>query len=194
MACPPSRPTPSGGYSTRPATAINARAPGAPPAPPCAAARRERRSSPTPMRRPKKVDRGRLSAGRGDGPVGLVRRPGRAVPDDPLSRAVLAPRGGAGAAAARISPRRHGQGPDPVPPRRRAGADRGGDGVPEHGPAPLAEAGDGRDPRRDARLPGDRRDRTRREATGVGAMAGGPLGQADVTGGVAAAADAPGAG
>ena len=82
-----SRPTPSGRCSTRPATATSAPAPGAPPAPPCAAARPGRRSSPTPTPSQKKVDRGRLPPGRGDGPVGLVRRPGRAVPDGPASRA-----------------------------------------------------------------------------------------------------------
>ena len=49
---------------------------------------RARRSSPTRTPSRKKVDRGRLPPRRGDGPAGLVHRPGRAVPDDPLPRAV----------------------------------------------------------------------------------------------------------
>ena len=54
---------------------------------------RARRSSPTPTPSRKKVDRGRLPRRRGDGPAGLVRRPGRAVPDGAASRPVLAARG-----------------------------------------------------------------------------------------------------
>ena len=65
--------------------------------------------------------------GRGDGPVGLVHRPGRAVPDGAATRPVLAARGRAGPPAARVPPRRHGQGPDAVPPGRRAGPRRGRD-------------------------------------------------------------------
>ncbi len=68
----------------------------------------------------KKVDRGRLPARRGDGAGGLVHRPGRALPDDPLPGPVLAARGRPGAAAARVPPRRHGQGPDAVPTRPTA--------------------------------------------------------------------------
>ena len=87
----------------------------------------------------KKVDRGRLPHGRGDGAAGLVHRPGRAVPDDPLSGPVVAARGRAGAATARVPPRRHGQGPDAVPPGRRSRPCQGRDGLPERRPASLAQ-------------------------------------------------------
>ena len=89
----------------------------------------------------KKLIEDAYRAGRGDGPVGLVHRPGRAVPDGPAPRPVLAARGRAGAPAARVPPRRHGQGPDAVPPGRRAGPPRGRDGLPQRGPAPLAASG-----------------------------------------------------
>ena len=120
-ASPRSRPTPSGRCSTGPATATSAPGPGARPARPCVAARPGRRSSPTRTPSQKKVDRGRLPPRGGDGPVGLVRRPGGAVPDGPAPRPVLAARGRAGPPAARVPPRRHGQGADAVPPGRRPG-------------------------------------------------------------------------
>ena len=86
-ACRRSRPIPSGSPSASPGPATSAPAPGAPPARPCAAARPGRWSSPTRTPSRKKVDRGGLPHGRGDGPGGLVHRPGRALPDDPLRRA-----------------------------------------------------------------------------------------------------------
>ena len=82
-----------------------------------------------------------------------MRGRGRPVPDGPAPRPVLAAGGRAGPAAARVRPRRHGQGADPVPPGRRAGPGRGRDDLPERGAAPLAEAGTGRHPGRDCPTP-----------------------------------------
>ena len=67
----------------------------------------------------------------------------------------------------------------------------GRDGLPQRGPPSLAQAGAGRHPRRDARPAGRAH---RRVASGLGAVAGGPLDQADAAGRAAAAADAAGAG
>src|SRR5947199_240303 len=171
-----SRPIPSGGCSTGPATATSRPAPGAPPAPPCVAARPAWRSSPTRTRSQKKVDRGRLPAGGGDGPVGLVRRPGRAVPDHALPRPLLAARVRAGVPAARVPPRRHGQGPHAVPSGRRPGATGGGDVLPQRGAPPLAAA---RAVRRPGRAPGGTGGGRRGGPTRLGALAGRPDGQAD---------------
>src|SRR5947209_1987385 len=135
----------------RPATPIRTPAPGAPPAPPCAGEKPARSSSPTRMRRRKKVDRGCLPPRRGDGPAGLVHRPGRPVPDDALPRPLLAAGGRAGPPTPRVPPRRHGEGPDAVPPGRRPGPRARRDELPQRGPAPLAEAGASGGPRGDAR-------------------------------------------
>src|SRR5262249_57147217 len=98
---------------------------------PTGTARRKRKAGVAavtdPDAEPKKADRGRLHAGGAAGPGGVVRRPGRAVPDHPAAGPELAAGGRAGAAAARVHPQRHGQGADAVPPGRRAGASGGGD-------------------------------------------------------------------
>ncbi len=104
--------------STRRTAPIRGVAPGAPPTPSCASTRGARSWSPTRTPRRKKVDRGRLPHRRGDGPLGLVHRPGRAVPDGPPGRLIVVPRGAAGPPATRVYPQWHGQGPDAVPPRR----------------------------------------------------------------------------
>ncbi len=96
--------------------------------------------------------------------------------------------------AAPVHPRRHGQDPHAVPSGRRTGPDQGGDGMPEHRTARLAQAGIGRRAGRDAQTAcdDDRRGRSFEEA--MGAVARGPDHQADAPGGATAAADALGAG
>ena len=112
------------------------------------------------------------------GPFQTVPHPGPSWP----------PRGRAGASAARVPPRRHGQAPDALPPRERPGPGRGRDLLPEYRPARLAEARAGRRAGGDAPGGGP-------VAEGrLGAVAGGPDDQADAPLGAAAAADAPGPG
>ena len=150
-ACRASRPSPYGESCTRPATATSRPAPGVPPARPSASARPVSSPSPIPTPGQKKVDRGRLPAGRSVGPAGLVLRPGGPLPDRPPPRPELATGGSAGSATARVHPQRDSQGSHTVPPRRRAHARRGRDDVPQRGAAPLAEAGTVRGPGRVAR-------------------------------------------
>src|SRR4051794_14677062 len=170
----------------RPATPSSRPEPGAPQARPGASARPASPPSPTPTRSPKKVDPGRLRLGRAAGAVGLVLRRGRAVPDRPSPRSELAATRGASASAARIHPQRHGQGADPVPPRRRAGARRGGQDVPQRGASPLAEARVVGDPGRAARTAAHGEG----VARGVAALAGRAYGEANAPGSIAAFADA----
>ena len=151
-ACRRSRPTPSGSSSASPGPATSAPAPGAPPARPCGAARPGRRSSPTRTPSPKKVDRGRPTARarRWGWRSGAPTRPG------PTRRSrTPASRGGPRASrpgsrtstSATARPRSltlfH-----PADGHVRV---EGRDGLPQRGPAPLAEARAGRDPGRDAR-------------------------------------------
>ena len=151
-ACPRSRPTPSGGSSTRPGASYQRTRTWCP----TGTALRRRKAGPVVVTDPdaeceKKLIEDAYRTGEAMGLAVWCTDQAGPLPDDPLPRPVLAARGRAGAAAARVPPRRHGQGPDAVPPGRRPGPRRGRDGLPQRGPAPLAEAGAGRDPGRDAR-------------------------------------------
>src|SRR6516165_6874787 len=192
MGCRVSPPTPSGKFCTRRTTPTNARVPGALPARRCANARLARWPSPTPMPRPKKVDRGRLHAGGVAGSVGLVLRPGRPVPDRPLPRPRVAAGGTSGPTASRVPAQRHGQGADPVPPGRWPRPAQGRDGLPQRGPARLAQARVDRHPGHAP--PGPSAGRYGDVAWTVGALAARVDGEADPRPAVAAFADVVGAG
>src|SRR5262249_26250633 len=182
--------TPSGQCCMRLATATSRPAPGAPPARPSANAKPGTPPSPTPTPSPKKVDRGRLHPGRTPRAGGVVLRPGWPLPDCPPARPELAARGPARAATARVPPQRHGQGADAVPPRRRTGAPRGGEDLPQWGAAPLAEAGASGDPGRVACVSPHGADVARR----VGTLAARAVREADVAWGTAPLTDAAGPG
>jgi hypothetical protein len=186
--CPRSPPRRSGRGFTRPATPTRRAVPGAPPAPQSVSARTRRCASPTPTPRRKQVDRGRRPHGGGDGPAGRGHRSGRPVPDGAPSRSVLASPGPAGADAARVSPRRHGQGADARRSGRRSRPDRGRDLVSQDRFAGRAQAGADRRARRDARTAGEGRNERGGGANDVGAWAARADDQADAPGRTAAVA------
>src|SRR3954467_1875204 len=108
----------------------------------------------------------------------MVLRPGGSVPDRPPPRPPLATGGGTGSAAPRVHPQRDGQGVDAVPSRRRAGARRGCDDMPQRGVASLAEAGVIGDPGRLDRTPSHGAGLTSR----VGTLAAGAVRETDAAG------------